>query len=72
MMGFLAALPSEYDSVKAQIMASNEILSFQETFGRISSALVGWNNGESETQQYINSGPGGNSRGTSSGGVVCY
>ena len=64
MMGFLASLPSEYDSVKAQILASPEISSFQETFSRIqgtetssctppstqiSSALVGWNNVESET-----------------------
>ena len=87
MMGFLAALPSEYDFVKAQIMASPEILSFQETFNRIlrtktssctppstqiSSALVGRNNGESEMQQYRNGGPGNNSRGTSSTGVVCY
>ena len=38
----------------------------------MSSALVGRNIGESEKQQYINSGQGGNSRGTSSGGVVCY
>ena len=38
----------------------------------MSSALVGWNIGESEKQQYINSSPGGNSRGISSGGVVCY
>ena len=30
MMGFLAALPLEYDSVKAQIMSSPKILSFQE------------------------------------------
>ena len=64
-MGFLAALPSEYDYVKAQILASLEISSFQETFSRIlctetssctspsiqmSSALVGRNSGESETQ----------------------
>ena len=63
-MGFLATLPSEYDSVKAQILASPEISSFQETFSRIlrietssctspstqiSSALVGRNKGESET-----------------------
>ena len=38
----------------------------------MSSALVGRNSGELEKQQYRNSGPGGNSRGTSSGGVVCY
>ena len=87
MMGFLVALPLEYESVKAQILSSPEISSFQETFGRIlcietssstapstqmSSALVGRNIGESEKQQYRNSGPNGNSRGTSSGGVVCY
>ena len=86
MMGFLTALPSEYDYVKAQILVSSEISSFQETFSRIlrtktssctpstqmSSALVGRNNGESEKQQYINSGPGGNSRGTSFRGVVFY
>ena len=87
MMSFLAELPSEYDSVKGQILSSPEISSFQETFNRIlrtetssstppstqmSSALVGRSSGESEKQQYINSGPGGNSRGTSSGGVVCY
>ena len=86
MMGFLATLPSEYDSVKAQILSNPETSPFQETFSRIlrtktssstpsaqmSSALVGRNIGESEKQQYKNSGPGGNSRGTSSRGVVCY
>ena len=30
-MGFLAALPSEYDSIKAQILSNPEISSFQET-----------------------------------------
>ena len=84
-MGFVAALPSEYDSVKAQIMSSLEILPFQETFNKIlnteisshtflsaqmNSALVGRNIGEPEKQQYRNSGQGGNSRGSSSGGVV--
>ena len=69
------------------ILSSLEISSFQETFSRIlrtetflstppsaqmSSALVGWNIGELEKQQYINSGLRGNSRGTSFGGVVCY
>ena len=39
---------------------------------QMSNALVGQNIGESEKQQYKNSGPNGNSRGTSSGGVVCY
>ena len=34
-MGFLAALPSEYDSVKVQIMSNPEISYFQETFSRI-------------------------------------
>ena len=86
-MGFLTALPSEYDSIKAQILSSPEISSFQETFNRIlsietssstppftqmSSALVGRNSGESEKQQYKNSSPCGNYRGTSYGGVVCY
>ena len=86
-MGFLAALPSECESVKAQILSSPEISSFQETFNRIlhmetssstppsvqmSNAFVGWNIGESEKQQYRNSGPDSNSRGTSFGGVVCY
>ena len=80
-MGFLAALPSEYDSVKAQILSSPKISSFQETLSRIlrietssstppfaqmSCALVGWNIGESEKQHTINSSPGGNSRGISS------
>ena len=85
-MGFLASLPLEYDFVKAQILSSSEISSFQETFSRIlrtetssstpstqmSSALVGRNSGESEKHPYKNSGPGGSSRRTSSGGVVCY
>ena len=35
MMGFVAALHSEYDSVKVQILSSLEISSFQETFNRI-------------------------------------
>ena len=34
-MGFPAALPSEYDSVKAQILSSYEIPSSQETFSKI-------------------------------------
>ena len=86
MMGFLAALPSEYDSVKVHILSSPEISSFQEIFSSIlrtenssstpstqmSSALVGRNIGESEKQQYRNSSPSSNSRGTNSGGVVCY
>ena len=38
----------------------------------MSNALVGRNIGELEKQQYINSGPSGDSRGTSSEGVVCY
>ena len=72
MMGFLTALPLEYDSIKAHILANPEISSFKETFSRIlrketsshtppstqiSSALVGRNNVESETQQSRNSGP---------------
>ena len=80
-MGFLAALPSEYDSIKAQILSNLEISSFQETFNRIlrtkissptppsaqmSNALVGQNTGESEKQQYRNSRLGNNSRGPSS------
>ena len=72
-MGFLAALPSKYDFVKAQILSNPKISSFQETFNRIlhtkistpfaqmSSVLVGQNIGESEKQQYRNSGPGNNS-----------
>ena len=86
-MGFLAALPSEYDSAKAQILSCLEISSFQETFSRIlrteisslalpsaqmSNALVGQNISESRKQHYRNSGPRGNTRGSSSGGVVCY
>ena len=85
--GFLAALPSEYDSVKAQIVSNPRISSLQETFSRIlrteicspalpsdhmSSALVGRNIGESEKQQYKNSGPSDKPRGPSSGGVVSY
>ena len=87
MMGFLAALPSEYDYVKAQILSCPEISFFQETFSSVlrtetssstppssqmSSALVGRNICESKKQQYRNSGPDGNPRGTSSGRVVCY
>ena len=34
-MGFLAALPSEYDYVKVQNLSSPEISSFQKTFSRI-------------------------------------
>ena len=34
-LGFLAALPFEYDSAKAQILSSPEISSLQETFSRI-------------------------------------
>ena len=34
-MGFLAALPSEYNLAKAQILSSPEISSVQETFSRI-------------------------------------
>ena len=86
-MGFLATLPSEYESVKAQIMSNPEISFFQETFSRIlrtetssstppsvqmSNALVGRNIDESEKQQYINSNLGDNSRGISSKGVVFY
>ena len=87
MMKFLAALPSEYESIKAQILSSPKISSFQETFSRIfhtetssstppstqmSSALVGQTMGESKKQQYISGGPDGNSRRISFGGVVCY
>ena len=38
----------------------------------MSSALVVQNSGESEKQQYRNSGQSSSSRGTSSGRVVCY
>ena len=31
-MGFLATLPSKYDSVKTQILSSPKVSSFQETF----------------------------------------
>ena len=87
MMGFLVALPSEYESIKAQILSNPKISSFQETFSRIlctktfsstppsaqmSNALVSRNMGESEKQQYRSGGPDSNSRGTTSGGVVCY
>ena len=87
MMGFLAALPSEYDSVKTLILSSPEISSFQETSSRIlcteisplalsssqmNSALVGQNSGESGKPQNRNSGLGGNTIGPNSGGVVCY
>ena len=34
-MGFLAALPSKYDSAKAQILSRPDISSLQETFSRI-------------------------------------
>ena len=34
-LGFLVALPFEYDSAKAQILSSPEISSLQETFSRI-------------------------------------
>ena len=34
-MRFLAALPSEYESIKEQILSSPEISSFQKTFSRI-------------------------------------
>ena len=85
--GFLTALPSKYDSVKTRIMSSPKISSFQETFSRIlhteisspalsstqmSGALVGRNSGESGKPQYINSGPGGNTRRPNSIGFVCY
>ena len=71
-MGFQAALPFEYDSVRAQILSSPEVSSFQETFSRIlrieislpallaaqmSSALVGRNSGESRKPQYRNRAP---------------
>ena len=36
------------------------------------SALLGRNSGESGKPQYKNNGPGGNTRGPNSGGVVCY
>ena len=88
-MGFLAALSSEYDSAKVQILSSPEISSLRETFSRIlrtevsssssptlvfaqtSSALIGQTI-ESERQRNRNSGPGDNTRGPGSGGVVCY
>ena len=85
-MSFLVAPPLDYDYVKAQILSNPGIQSFQETLCRIlytetssstpsaqmSSALVGRNIGKSEKQHTRNSGQGGNSKGTSSEGVVCY
>ena len=85
-IGFLAALPSEYDSVKLEILSNPEISSFRETLSRIlrtetssstpsslmSNALVRQNIGESEKQQHRNSGPSGNSRRTSSRRVLYY
>ena len=38
----------------------------------MSGTLVDPNIGESEKQQYINIGPGDNSRGPSTGGFICY
>ena len=68
------------------MLSNPEISSLQETFsgilrtktssstpfGQMSSALVGQNIGELEKQKHKNSSPEGNSRGTSSGGLVCY
>ena len=86
-MGFLVALPSKYDSTKAQILPRLEISSFQDTFSRIlhakissptlpsvqmNDALVGRNIGEFGKQRYKYSGLGGNTRGLSFEGVVCY
>ena len=34
-MGFLASLPFEYDSIRVQILSSPEVSSFQETFSKI-------------------------------------
>ena len=39
---------------------------------QMSSALVSRNSGESRKPRYRNSDPGGNTRGSNSGGVVCY
>ena len=87
MIGFLTALPFEYDYVKAYTLSNPEISTFQEKFNRIlhtkissptlpsaqmRSALVSWNNCESEKQKYRNSGLSGNSKGIIFGGVVCY
>ena len=35
MIGFLAALPSKYDSIRAYILSRLEVSSFQEMFSRI-------------------------------------
>ena len=85
MMGFLAALPFNYVSIKVQILSNLEISSFKETFSRIlhtkissptlpssniGSALIDRNIGDSGKLKYINSGPGGNTR-EPSFGVVC-
>ena len=66
MMGFLAALPSEYDSVRAQILSSPEVSSFQETFSRILCIEI------SLFALPFASGPRGNTRGPNFGGVVYY
>ena len=63
-MGFLVIIPSEYDSVKMQILSSPKISSFQETFSRILCTKISpptlsstqMNNGESGKPQYRNSG----------------
>ena len=34
-MSFLASLPSEFDTVKSQILSSHEISSLQETFNKL-------------------------------------
>ena len=81
---FLASLPSEFDTVKSQILSSLEISSRQEIFSRLlrskispsiqmSNALVSKNsNYEPVKQQTKSSGSTLKPLGQSSKGVVCY
>ena len=83
-MGFLASLPSEFDTTKSQILSSFEISSLQETFNwllrtksfpsiQMSNALVSKNsNYEPVKQQTKSSGSALEPPGQSSRGVVCY
>ena len=85
-MSWLSGLPSEYDGVKSQILAGNEINSLQEVYARLlrsegahsqpansTSALVshGDRHGGSKGGGVSNSG-GTSNRNKDSGGIVCY
>ena len=73
-MGFLAALPSEYDSAKAQILSSPEISSSSSptlVSAQTSSALIGQTI-TLERQRNRNNSPGNNTRRLEFRGVVCY